>query len=318
MTHPKISLILGGADSSWLNATTFASQCTWSLDQHPCTSPNKTGTTSSRCYDYFPPYHQSSVLFSPRFLGNVLLHICLNHSFLGRWVKILAIMVPGLPWLVKKHWTFCIQIKTQAHSRQEGQTHLSYPIHPGTIFIHRQVVETCLEVWEDIVDDPLPLWSFLLLLMIVVHDVVRDLLSEVGSFFLAQHKLSIRAAGTRNGFRGGTSSHGGRLIVMGGIFSWKLVCRSWAAWHFKLYLRKIDEDVDILDNKDKCGYALMVVKARNWGHNTQLAQGQWNTTSWMGHWPVMEIQGLNLILYNKQTKQTKQKWTKKLQLQGNI
>ena len=98
--------------------------------------------------------------------------------------------------------------------------------------------------------------------MIVVHDVVRDLLSKVGSFFLAQHKLSI-GTGTRNGFRGGMSTHGGRLIVMGGIFSQKVVFRSWAAWHFRLYLRKIDEDVDIPDNEDKCGYALMVVKARN-------------------------------------------------------
>ena len=41
--------------------------------------------------------------------------------------------------------------------RQEGQTHLSYPIHPGTIYIYRRIVETCLEVCEDIVDDPLPL-----------------------------------------------------------------------------------------------------------------------------------------------------------------
>jgi hypothetical protein len=52
--------------------------------------------------------------------------------------------------------------------------------------------------------------------MIVVHDVVWDLLLEVGNFFLVQHKLSVGATGTGNRFMGGMSSHGGSQIVRGG------------------------------------------------------------------------------------------------------
>jgi hypothetical protein len=95
--------------------------------------------------------------------------------------------------------------------------------------------------------------------MIVVHDVVWDSLLEVGNFFLVQHKLSVGATGTGNGFMGGTSSCGGSQIVRGGI-SRRLACRSRVAWHFELSLREIDEDVGIQDNEDKCGYALKVVK----------------------------------------------------------